>query len=262
MGIVVTELPYLVGPEKVIEKIKDAVQSKQLQGISDVKDLTDRKHGLRLVIEVKNGFNPDAVLEQLYKLTPMEDSFSINNVALVDGQPKTLGLKDLLRVYVDFRTDVVRRRTEYRLTKYKDRLHLVEGLLIAIVDIDEVIQVIRTSDDAAAARAPVDRRLRPLRGAGQLHPRAPAAPPDEVQPARARQGEDRARTAHRGARSHPRRREAADEDGLHRARRRRQGARHPPPHGAARVGRRARDDQPRRSRSPTTRAGCCCPRPG
>ena len=152
-GIVVTELPYLVGPEKVRDKIKDLVQSKKLQGISDFKDLTDRKHGLRLVIEIKNGFNPDAVLEQLYKLTPMEDSFGINNVALVNGQPQTLGLKDLLRVYVDFRTDVVRRRSQFRLGKKEDRLHLVEGLLIAILDIDEVIQVIRTSDDAGIARA-------------------------------------------------------------------------------------------------------------
>ncbi|HEX6917779.1 MAG TPA: DNA topoisomerase IV subunit A [Phycicoccus sp.] len=153
MGIVVTELPYLIGPEKVIERVKTLVQSKKLQGISDVKDLTDRKHGLRLVFEVKNGFNPDAVLEQLYKLTPMEDSFGINNVALVDGQPRTLGLKDLLRTYVGFRIEVVRRRTEYRLGRRRNRLHLVEGLLIAIVDIDEVIQLIRSSDDAAAAKA-------------------------------------------------------------------------------------------------------------
>ncbi len=152
MGIVVTELPYLVGPEKVIERVKTLVQSKKLQGISDVKDLTDRKHGLRLVFEVKNGFNPDAVLEALYKHTPMEDSFGINNVALVDGQPRTLGLKELLRVYVDFRIGVVRRRTEYRLGRRRDRLHLVEGLLVAILDIDEVIQLIRSSDDAAAAR--------------------------------------------------------------------------------------------------------------
>ncbi len=151
-GIIVTELPYLVGPEKVIEKIKDAVQAKKLQGIADVKDLTDRESGMQLVIEIKNGFNPEAVLEQLYKLTPMEDSFSINNVALVDGQPRTMGLKELLTVYVDFRREVVRRRSEYRLMKRRERLHLVEGLLIAILDIDEVIQVIRSSDDAAVAR--------------------------------------------------------------------------------------------------------------
>ena len=151
-GIIVTELPYLVGPEKVIEKIKDAVQAKRLEGIADVKDLSDRTNGLQLVIEIKNGFNPEAVLEKLYRLTPMEESFSINNVALVDGTPRTMGLKELLQVYVDFRVDVVRRRTEHRLAKRRDRLHLVDGLLIAILDIDEVIQVIRSSDDAATAR--------------------------------------------------------------------------------------------------------------
>ncbi len=151
-GIVVTELPYLVGPEKVIEKIRDLVQGKKLQGISDLKDLSDRTHGLRLIIEVKNGFNPEAVLEQLYRLTPMEENFGINNVALVDGQPRTMGLKELLKVYVDFRTDVVRRRSQFRLGKKEERLHLVEGLLIAILDIDEVIQVIRSSDDAATAK--------------------------------------------------------------------------------------------------------------
>jgi DNA gyrase subunit A len=151
-GLVVTELPYMVGPEKVIEKIKDAVNAKKLTGISDIVDLTDRKHGLRLVIELKNGFNPTAVLQQLYRYTPMEDSFGINNVTLVDGQPQTLGLVDLLSVYVNHRINVVRRRTVFRLGKKKDRLHLVEGLLIAIVDIDEVIQIIRSSDEAAAAR--------------------------------------------------------------------------------------------------------------
>ncbi|MFF1529430.1 DNA topoisomerase (ATP-hydrolyzing) subunit A [Cellulomonas sp. NPDC058312] len=151
-GIVITELPYTVGPEKVIEKIKEGVQSKKLSGISDALDLTDRQHGLRLVIEVKTGFDPDAVLEQLYRYTPLEDSFSINNVALVEGQPRTLGLRDLLQVWVDHRISVVRRRSEFRLRKRLERLHLVEGLLVAIVDIDEVIQVIRSSDDADTAR--------------------------------------------------------------------------------------------------------------
>ncbi|MGW0465939.1 DNA gyrase/topoisomerase IV subunit A [Streptomyces sp. NPDC003027] len=151
-GIVVTELPFTVGPEKVISKIKDLVGSKKLQGIADVKDLTDRSHGLRLVIEVKNGFVPEAVLEQLYKLTPMEESFGINNVALVDGQPLTLGLKELLEVYLDHRFTVVRRRSEFRRSKKRDRLHLVEGLLVALLDIDEVIRLIRSSENSAQAK--------------------------------------------------------------------------------------------------------------
>ena len=152
-GIVVTELPYGVGPERVIERIKSLVQGKKLQGISDVKDLTDREKGLQLVIEVKNGFVPEAILEQLYRLTPMEDSFGINAVALVEGQPRTLGLKEMLEVFLGHRFDVVRRRSVFRRGKAAERLHLVDGLLVAILDIDEVIQLIRSSDNAEQARA-------------------------------------------------------------------------------------------------------------
>src|SRR5699024_6202208 len=151
-GIVVTELPYMVGPERVIEKLKEAVTKGRVQGVSAVTNLTDRANELRLVIEVKNGFNPEAVLAQLYKHTPLEDSFGINAVALVDGQPRTLGLKQLLEVFLEHRYDVVRRRSMFRKGKASDRLHLVDGLLIALLDIDEVIQVIRGSDDTETAR--------------------------------------------------------------------------------------------------------------
>jgi DNA gyrase subunit A len=151
-GLVITELPYSVGVEKVISRIKDLVQAKKLNGIADLKDLTDRHHGLQLVIELRSGFVPEAVLDELYRLTPMEETFGINNVALVDGQPRLLGLRELLQIYVGHRIDVVRRRTEFRRTKRQDRLHLVDGLIIALLNIDEVIAVIRTSDDAAAAR--------------------------------------------------------------------------------------------------------------
>jgi DNA gyrase subunit A len=151
-GIVVTELPYGVGPEKVVARIKDLVQAKKLAGIADLKDLTDRHRGLHLVIEVRSGFHSEAVLDELYRLTPMEETFGINNVALVDGQPRVLGLRELLQIYVDHRIEVVRRRTAYRRRKRADRLHLVDGLLIALLNIDEVIQVIRTSDDAAQAK--------------------------------------------------------------------------------------------------------------
>src|SRR5215472_147107 len=151
-GIVVTELPYGVGPEKVITRIKELVQAKKLNGIFDLKDLTDGQRGLRLVIEIRSGFHPEAVLEELYRLTPMEDTFGINNVALVDGKPRVLGLRELLQIYVDHRIEVVRRRSAFRRRKREDRLHLVDGLVIALLNIDEVIQVIRTSDDAAAAK--------------------------------------------------------------------------------------------------------------
>jgi DNA gyrase subunit A len=151
-GIVVTELPYGIGPEKVIARIKDLVQARKLAGISDLKDLTDRHRGLHLVIEIRSGFHPEAVLDELYRLTPMEETFGINNVTLVDGQPRVLGLRELLQIYVDHRIEVVRRRSAFRRRKREDRLHLVDGLLIALLNIDEVIQVIRSSDDAAAAK--------------------------------------------------------------------------------------------------------------
>src|ERR1700689_1342572 len=160
-GIVVTELPYSIGPEKVIARIKDLVQAKKLVGISDLKDLTDRHRGLNLVIEVRAGFNPEAVLAELYRLTPMEETFGINNVALVDGQPRVLGLRELLEIFIAHRLDVTRRRTEYRRRKRLERLHLVDGLLIALLNIDEVIQVIRSSDNAAAARERVVAIFRP-----------------------------------------------------------------------------------------------------
>ncbi|MCT3012342.1 DNA topoisomerase IV, partial [Propionibacterium freudenreichii] len=151
-GIVITELPFAVGPEKIIDQIKVLVRSKKITGISDVKDLTDLTHGLRLVIEVKNGINPEALLAQLYKHTKLEDSFGINAVALVDGQPRTMTLKEMLQVYLDHRLEVILRRAKFQLGKAQDRLHLVEGLLLAMIDIDDVIAIIRSSDDVPEAR--------------------------------------------------------------------------------------------------------------
>ena len=152
-AIVVTELPYMVGPEKVIERISDGVKNRKLEGISGAFDLTDRHNGTRIVIEIKTGFDPHAVLVQLFKRTPLQDNFAMNNVALVEGRPHTMGLKEMLQVWVDHRRVVIRRRSEYRKKKALERLHLVEGLLLAMLDIDEVIQVIRTSDDADAAKS-------------------------------------------------------------------------------------------------------------
>lgn len=152
-AIVVTELPFMVGPERVLERISEGVKNRKLEGISGAIDLTDRHNGTRIVIEIKTGFDPNAVLVQLFKHTPLQDNFTMNNVALVDGRPHTMGLKEMLQVWIDHRRLVVRRRSEFRRTKAQERLHLVEGLLLAMVDIDEVIQVIRSSDDADAAKS-------------------------------------------------------------------------------------------------------------
>jgi DNA gyrase subunit A len=165
-AITVTELPYGIGAEKVIEAVADEVRGRpitsgprkgqrqpaRLQGIADIKDLTDRENGTRLVIECKVGVNPQALLADLYRLTPLETSFGVNNLVLLDGQPQTLGLKSLLEVFLAHRYDVVTRRTAYRRRKREERLHLVDGLLIALLDIDKVVRLIRGSDNAQAAR--------------------------------------------------------------------------------------------------------------
>jgi len=152
MGIIIKELPYTIGPEKVVERIATLVKNKKIQGISDIIDLTDGQTGTNVVIELKNGFEPEDVLEKLYALTPMEDAFAINAVALVKGKPQTLGLKELLKVFIDHRIEVIRRRSEFRKAKAQSRLGLVDGLLKAIIDIDKVIKIIRASDDASQAK--------------------------------------------------------------------------------------------------------------
>jgi DNA gyrase/topoisomerase IV subunit A len=153
MGIIIKELPFNIGPEKVVERIADLAKAKKIQGISDIIDLTDGQTGTNVVIELKNGFEPEDVLEKLYKLTPMEDAFAINAVALVKGRPQTLGLKELLQVFIDHRIEVVTRRSEFRKAKATARLLMVDGLLKAIIDIDKVIKIIRGSEDVTAAKA-------------------------------------------------------------------------------------------------------------
>jgi DNA gyrase subunit A len=173
-AITVTELPYGIGAEKVIEAITDEVRGKpitsgprrgqrqaaRLQGIADVKDLTDRENGTRLVIECKVGVNPQALLADLYRLTPLEQSFGVNNLVLVDGQPQTLGLKQLLEVFLAHRYEVVTRRSAFRRRKREERLHLVDGLLIALLDIDKVVRLIRAADNAQAAKEGLMRQFK------------------------------------------------------------------------------------------------------
>lgn len=146
MRILVTELPYLVNKARLIEKIAELVRDKKIEGITDLRDESDRT-GMRIVIELRRDINPQIVLNQLYKQTQLQDSFGVNMLALVGGEPKTLNLKEMLYHYLEHQKDVVVRRTRYELKKAEERLHIVEGLKIAIDHIDEVIRIIRQSKD-------------------------------------------------------------------------------------------------------------------
>ena len=133
-------------------KIRDLILAGKLDGVADVKNLTDRTSGLRLQIDCKTGVDPQALLSELYRLTPLEETFAINMVALVDGVPTTMGIAEICQHYIDHRLDVVVRRTQFRLEAARTREHLVLGLLIALDNIDKVIAIIRGSADAAKAR--------------------------------------------------------------------------------------------------------------
>ncbi len=179
--IIVTEIPYQVNKAEMIKKIAELVNDKKIEGISDIRDESDRS-GMRIVFELKREAIPNVVLNKLYKYTALQSSFSINNICLVDGRPKLLNLKDMIREFVNFRHEVVVRRTKYDLRKAEERAHILEGLIIASDNIDEVIQIIRASkspDEAREnlikrfelsdiqARAIVEMRLRQLTGLEQ-----------------------------------------------------------------------------------------------
>ncbi|WNJ20403.1 DNA gyrase subunit A [Pontibacter sp. G13] len=150
--IIITEIPYQVNKATTIEKISHLVNEKRLEGISYVNDESDRQ-GMRIVVDLKRDANAQVVLNKLYQLTPLQSSFSINNVALVNGRPQTLNLKDMIRHFVDHRHEVVTRRTQYELEEAEKRAHILKGLLIALDNLDEVIALIRASQTADLARA-------------------------------------------------------------------------------------------------------------
>ncbi|MGD0950008.1 MAG: DNA gyrase subunit A [Candidatus Binatia bacterium] len=158
VSIIVKEIPYQVNKAKLIERIAELVNEKRIDGISDLRDESDRE-GMRIVIELKKDANPDIVLNQLYKLTPMQESFGIIMLAIVDGRPKLLTLKDALKVFIDHRKDVVVRRTMYELRKAEERLHILDGLKIALANLDAVITLIRQAQSPAVAKTGLMQRF-------------------------------------------------------------------------------------------------------
>ncbi len=157
--IIITELPYTVNKSSLIERIAELARDGQIEGLSDLRDESDRQ-GMRIVVELTKNANPEIVLRDLYKRTPMQTTFSINLLALVDGEPRTLTLKQALRVYVEHRLTVVKRRAEFDLEKAKQRAHILEGYLVALKHLDEIIELIRSSSDVDTARAKLMKRYK------------------------------------------------------------------------------------------------------
>jgi len=157
--LVVTELPYQLVKTRLIEKIVDCIRNDKVKGITDVRDESDRE-GMRLIVDLRRGDDSTVVLNQLFKHTPLQETFSVCSLALVDGQPRTLNLKEMLEVFRDYRVEVIGRRTRWLLARAEARLHILEGLLVALDAIDEVIAIIRGSKDTPAARAALRERFR------------------------------------------------------------------------------------------------------
>jgi DNA gyrase subunit A len=150
-SIIITEIPYQVNKSNLIEKIADLVRDKRVEGISDIRDVSDR-HGIRVVVELKKDAESDVILNQLYKYTPLQSSFGCNMVTLNSGKPELLSLRQVINAFLEFRVEIVVKRTTYLLNKSRDRAHVLVGLAIAIANIDEIISVIRSSPDPATAR--------------------------------------------------------------------------------------------------------------
>ena len=157
--IIVSELPYQVNKSSLIERIAELAREGHLEGLSDLRDESDRQ-GMRIVLEMTKNANPEIVLRDLFKRTSMQSTFSINLLALVDGEPRTLTLKQALRVYLDHRVEVIQRRAEFDLAKAKARAHILEGYLIALKNMDEIINIIRAASDVEAARAKLMKRYK------------------------------------------------------------------------------------------------------
>jgi len=159
ISVVITELPYQVNKTTLIEKMAELVSGKRITDVSDIRDESDRT-GMRIVVEIKRDGSPHTVMQQLFKHTALQTSFSANMLALVDGQPQTLGLKRMLEHYITYRREIIRRRTEFDLARARERAHILEGLKIALDNLDEVIKTIRASADTDAARAALVQRFK------------------------------------------------------------------------------------------------------